>query len=216
VASILQQLPDDEAVLLMYLADELPPGDRTEVEQRLATDPRLRAVLENLRQAQDVFAAEMPALDRSARLPVPEAVAVRRVVRSMRQWHERRLATPPAAETKPALRYPWWAYPLAAAASVVIAFLVWWGNSDRVSRHYAVSETMIYPEANTSPSDAELLAAFMSLSAPVEEPYATAALVEPSDYAVLMMIDELPGAGVAPGDELKFPDNDIDEDDFFL
>jgi hypothetical protein len=27
------------------------------------------------------------------------------------------------------LRYPWWVYPSAAAASLLLAFLAWWGHS---------------------------------------------------------------------------------------
>ena len=49
MSSLLQQLENNEAVLLMYLADELPAEDRAEVEQMLATDAGMRAALESLR-----------------------------------------------------------------------------------------------------------------------------------------------------------------------
>src|SRR2546421_13037200 len=76
----------------------------------------------------------MPALDRATRLPAPESVGVRRVVRAMRQWQALRLAAPKPAEVRRRFRFPVWAYPLAAAASVVIGFLVWWGNTERAGR----------------------------------------------------------------------------------
>ena len=132
MASVLEQLENNEAVLLMYLAEELPAADHAEVERMLAVDAGLRDQLERLRDAHEWFSAEMGRGDRSARTAVSEGAAVRRVGRAMRQWQARRAASAPAAVAASAgLRYPWWAYPLAAAASVVIAFLVWWGNTDR-------------------------------------------------------------------------------------
>ena len=130
---MLDQLENNDAVLLMYLADELPAEDRAEVERMLSVDAGLRAELERLRAASAWVAEQINREDRSTRLPASQAAAVRRVGRSMRQWHARHLAEAPARPAAPVqgLRYPWWAYPLAAAASVVIAFLVWWGNVDR-------------------------------------------------------------------------------------
>src|SRR4051812_38121876 len=116
----------------MYLAGELPEADRAEVDRMLSVDAGLRDQLERLREAYGWFSEEMARDDRSGRLAVSEGAAVRRVGRAMRQWHARRLAAAPApVEASSGLRYPWWAYPLAAAASVVIAFLVWWGNTER-------------------------------------------------------------------------------------
>ena len=48
--SYLQHLESNEAVLLMYLGNELPEQDRVEVEAMLASDSRLRSELENLRK----------------------------------------------------------------------------------------------------------------------------------------------------------------------
>ena len=134
MASVLQQLETNEAILLMYAAGELPAEDRAEVERRLDADLGLREQLDWLREAYDAFGDAVARDDRSAaaRLPVPEAVAVRRVGREMLLWQARRRAAAPVeGPSRSALRYPWWAYPAAAAASVVLAFLVWWGNTDR-------------------------------------------------------------------------------------
>jgi len=134
VASVLQQLENNDAVLLMYLAGELPAEDRAEVERMLAVDAGLRQNLERLRQTYAWVAGALGRQDRAVAPAVPQAVAVRRVGRAMRQWHARRLAAaPPREQAGTSLRYPWWAYPLAAAASVVIAFLVWWGNTESPS-----------------------------------------------------------------------------------
>ncbi|MDB5332448.1 MAG: hypothetical protein JWP03_3599, partial [Phycisphaerales bacterium] len=80
---MLQQL-NNEAVLLMYLADELPQDDRADVEQKLATDPTLRAQLAVLEQAQEMFVTGMGRLDAAQPLP-GELAAVRRITAAMRR-----------------------------------------------------------------------------------------------------------------------------------
>jgi hypothetical protein len=129
MTSLLHQLENNEAILLMYLADELPAEDRADVEQQLASDPVLRAELEELRGAQDSFVSTMERLDADTRLPVSESVAVRRATRMLRQWQADHV-NGAVAEEEPVkeLRFPWWSYPLTTAAAVLIAFLVWWGN----------------------------------------------------------------------------------------
>jgi anti-sigma factor RsiW len=129
MTSLLHQLENNEAILLMYLADELPAEDRADVEQQLASDPALRTELEELRGVQESFAGTMGRLDAETRLPVSESVAVRRATRMLRQWQVDHV-NGAAAEEEPVkeLRFPWWSYPLTTAAAVLIAFLVWWGN----------------------------------------------------------------------------------------
>ena len=109
--SLLQQLENNEAVLLMYLADELPAEDRLEVEQHLAGDANFRREL-----------------DRASHPAVTESAALRQANRVVRAEIARRSLLPKPVATPRGLRYPWWSYPLATAASVLIAFLVWWGN----------------------------------------------------------------------------------------
>lgn len=190
MTSVLQQLQSNEAVLMMYVVDELPPEDRAEVERRLEADPRLRADLERLRDAHGSFAAAIGALDRSAAPPVPETVAVRRAVAAMRQWQAARLVRP-APEPAPATaswRFPRWAYPLAAAASVLIASVVWWGLSDRRDDfdHYAGPHLPLQLDPGDRPSGPDFLAAMiMATSGPIDPPEEVPALVAPTDYAVL-------------------------------
>ena len=136
--NLLQRLENNEAVLLMYLADELPAEDRAEVEQLLAVDAGLRAELERLREAMDLSVDAIREVDRFTPLPVPRPVALRRMSRVVRQWQVARLtkAHDEADEPRRGLRYPWWTYPLATAAAVLLAFLVWWGNKSGVPGNF--------------------------------------------------------------------------------
>lgn len=128
MSSLLHNLENNEAILLMYLADELPSQDRAEVEQMLAGDAGLRAALERLQGVHETIQAELALLDRAEPLPLTESVAVRRVGREMAQWHAgrvaRRAVEPAPTKGKP---YPWWAYSISSAAVVLLGLLVWWG-----------------------------------------------------------------------------------------
>jgi hypothetical protein len=218
VSNLLQQLGSTEAVLMMYLSDELPAEDRAEVERRLAADPAMRAQWDRLREAHAGFAAAMPALDRATRLPAPEAVGVRRVLRAVRQWQADRVARPVAPAATPPFRFPVWAYPLAAAAAVVVAFVVWWGNSDQPQDRFAGTARPRYYELDDRPSPSDLLAMIMrETSGPIETSEEFASLVDPSDYAVLTPMMDDPGAGPAqqPGAS-ESPDSERELDEFIL
>ena len=135
MASLLQQLENNEAILLMYLADELGAEDRREVEQMLSRDGGLRAELEKIRAAQIAVMAAIASLDQSAPLAVSTPAAVRHVSRLMKQWQVDRLARPLAEAQKRGPRFPWWAFPaasVATAAGVLIALMVWWGMKSDV------------------------------------------------------------------------------------
>jgi len=131
MAGLLQQLENNEAVLLMYLAGELPPEDRVEVELMLANDPTLRAQLDGLRGLEQSTAGALAALDRSEPLPEPAEVVARRVARAMARHQVRRTVTAPARaeeRSRPRLVAPWM-YPMAAAALLLIAFATWQATS---------------------------------------------------------------------------------------
>ena len=112
------------ATLMLYVSGELEPAEREAFERRLAAEPALAAEVEQARGAHDAVAAQLARADAHGRLPVNEAVAVRRVSRAISTWQVNRNAAP-AAAVKPAWRLPWWAYPTAAAASLIVGFLVW-------------------------------------------------------------------------------------------
>jgi hypothetical protein len=130
--TLFQQLENNESMLLMYLAGELPPEDVQEVEQMLARDGGLRAELASIRAAQDVVFAGLADLDRAeAGLPsakAAQAASVRNVERMMRQWQADRLKIAPAAPTRRWMQMPGWTYPAAAVASVLIGALIYWGH----------------------------------------------------------------------------------------
>ena len=119
----LEQL-DREAAMMLYAAGELEPAAREAFELRLSGEPQLAADLEQLRAAQGSIAAALQHADAQQRLPVNEGVAVRRVSRSINAWLAARTvaAMPPVKKPWP---MPWWSYPAAAAACLIVGFLVW-------------------------------------------------------------------------------------------
>jgi anti-sigma factor RsiW len=126
MSNLLGQLDNDQAVLLMYLAGELPEEDRVEVEQRLVNDPALRDAMADLAALQGSVDAQL-ALGDAVPLPRREA-AVRRVVRAMATAQDQRLAREAdaalAAEPPRAYRLGWWAYPAAAAALLLVGIMI--------------------------------------------------------------------------------------------
>jgi hypothetical protein len=134
---VLEKLDNNESVLLMYLAEELPAEDRAEIERMLAGDDALRKQLASLRLAQETTESAlravdaMPLMDGRAAMEsgsAAEAAAIRRISRSMRSHLVRQLSYRPAEPAKRGLLFPWWAYPSAATAASVLAFFVWFAN----------------------------------------------------------------------------------------
>jgi len=127
MSSLLNQLQSDEAILLMYIADELPAADRAKIETRLDSDANLRARLAELRSLRDTVNTSLAHLDRVSPLPSDQAAA-RRIAREMRR-HQIELAVRPAMETPARARrsLPTWVYPMAAAAAIFFIFVGLWG-----------------------------------------------------------------------------------------
>jgi anti-sigma factor RsiW len=151
--TLLQQLENNEAVLLMYLADELPPEDRVEVEQLLASEPRLRVELEQMRVAHHQVLTVLRDLDRGLRPAVSEPVAVRQVARAMKQWRVDQLSSQPKLPSRSRLRFPWWAYPTASAAAIVLAVLVWWGMKPEPGAEVARGDQQTQQQDGPFPND---------------------------------------------------------------
>jgi len=149
---MLNQVDNDESVLLLYLAGELSAQQRAVVERRLAAEPALREEKGRLEAAQAAVAewftredAALAAGDTEGRGRA-SAAAVRRVSRA---FVERRLAVEEAARAAaakndsiwPKSLLPRWAYPLTAAAAIIVGLLslVQWGGSlvgsDRAGRN---------------------------------------------------------------------------------
>jgi hypothetical protein len=116
-------------LLMMYLADELSPRDRADLEQRLRTDTVLAAELEKLRSAQETFDGAMKALEFGQASKTSDAAAAERVNRAVRQWASARLARPKPPVRKDRIM-PWWGFGLATAAGILVA-VVFWGLHNR-------------------------------------------------------------------------------------
>ena len=141
--SLLQQLENNEAVLMMYLADELTAEDRSEVEQMLATDGGMRAELAELKAAQRAADSAFLSLDRGDPLPSAQTT-VNRLGRRFRQWHVDRMMAPPVTQPRRRqIKITWWMSTAASVAAVIVIMLFWWGMSpENVESKPAVAEAV--------------------------------------------------------------------------
>jgi hypothetical protein len=171
----LNQFENDQAILLMYLADELSAEARAEVEGRLAEDGKLREELESLRVAQGLIWAGLTELDRSTRPPVPESVGERRAGRLVREWAEAAEKLP-APIPLPRRQVAWVRLSLAAAALLLVGFFLWPGSS---STNMAIKKL---PSDSTSD-------------------VADAPSTEPSQDEEMSMLNDSFGANSALGDD---------------
>jgi hypothetical protein len=115
---------EGEAILLMYLGNELPAQDQAEFEQRLATDAALRREMEILRQTQQLAFDALGSVDAVTRPAVPVIVAQRRVSRLMHEWVDRH-RRPAATGSQPWLQLPWRRINIAAAAVLLVGCYIW-------------------------------------------------------------------------------------------
>jgi anti-sigma factor RsiW len=124
MSNLLQQLENNEAILLMFLAGELPEDDRIEVEQMLASDPALRRALEELAALHDGIGDTFASADAAIPLARRESV-VRSVARSMAARDGAAARQPAVSEARPSrFHIAWWVYPVAAAAMLVVAMVL--------------------------------------------------------------------------------------------
>jgi anti-sigma factor RsiW len=129
MSDISNQLQSDrEAVLLLYLAEEMPREDRAQMERILAADPSLAAELDRLRSLQSRIDGQLEALDAAAPLRMSHEISTRRVMREMRRFQlELKSRSPMHLEPSSLHSWPRWIYPLAAAAAIIVAVLGLWG-----------------------------------------------------------------------------------------
>ena len=153
MTSLLQEL-NNESLLLMYLADELPAEDRADLEQMLASNPALQTELETLREAYTGAAEALRSADKRERMPISSNIASRRVGRAVQSWHARRLSMPASQREGRGLRLPWWAYPLASSAAVVLVIVSWWSmNPDRGPTELRPTAPMLVVETDEEDSE---------------------------------------------------------------
>jgi anti-sigma factor RsiW len=128
MTNLLHQLENNEAILLMYIAGELPEEERREVAQMLASDASLRALHEELREALSAAMVTIERVDDGDPPTLSREVAARQVGRMVRQWHARRLAAPAVLPAQPASRrIPRWVQASAVAAVLAVGLIAWWG-----------------------------------------------------------------------------------------
>ncbi len=139
MGSLIHEL-DNDALLMMYLADELSAEDRADVEQSLGVDAGLRSTLASVRADGEFAGAAMGLADRvvppAGLTASAEAVAIRRVGRLLRQYQVDRLARnrpAPVPERQPA--FPRWAYPIGSVAAVLLVAVGWWGWERHAARN---------------------------------------------------------------------------------
>ncbi len=147
---MLHELENNEAILLMYIAGELPEEERREVEQMLAKDSGLRATHDELRASWASAMSAVETLDHADAPPMNAEVAARQVGRLVRQWHAGMVphaSEPSDASVSTGRRVAWWQTTAAAAAVMFLGFLVYWGWTDAPGQVNAGTEV-----AQTAPS----------------------------------------------------------------
>jgi hypothetical protein len=125
MSSLLHNLGSNQAILLMYLADELPREDRAEVERMLSADAGLRAELERLHGVDEMLTGAMSADGGMSR--AANEMAVRRVLREMKRHQAQLTLRPQPAPPTNRRVLPLWTIPFAAAAAALFLFIGLWG-----------------------------------------------------------------------------------------
>lgn len=155
MADLLHELENNENILLMYLADELPAEDRAEVESMLRTDASLQRELLRLKETLGLVDSTLAQMDATSPLP-QKSMVLGRLSRLMAQWQ---LATPPARDNRPtkpefSIRHAnWWLVALGAtAATVLIATSLTFLVSDDQAKPPQVAEdpTLVQPAPNSA------------------------------------------------------------------
>jgi hypothetical protein len=121
---LLQQL-ENESLLLLYMAGELPARDREELDLMLSRDGGLRAQLEALRGAQATSFNGLAGLDASEPIRPIEPM-IRQVNRAMQQWQIDRLARP-AQPSAAGSTIRVWAWSAGSVVAACLVFCIWWG-----------------------------------------------------------------------------------------
>lgn len=127
--SILHDLHSNEAILLLYISGELPECDRVVVDRMLQNDGGLRAQLAEMKWSLNLLdtgmqqqGSEVANIDFDRVIADTNAALRRRRMQGLGNAAKR----PEAAK----LPLPWWCYPVAVAASLLIATAVFFANMD--------------------------------------------------------------------------------------
>ena len=127
MSNLLSELENNEVVLMLYLAGELPQEDRIEVQQMVERDSALRAqciAMDRLVSRAALSFGTDTALSAAA----PAERARQRLSPIFRQWTTQRLSRPAPIPEVAIRRTPWFMYPLGAAAIILVAIAVFWSS----------------------------------------------------------------------------------------
>lgn len=202
---MIEKLENNEQVLLMYQAGELPPEDHASVEQMLRADASLRRQYQDLQALQIAVGEGLGRLDEISPMPVTVDFAVRQVGRAIRQQLARPKLAPAAAASDRPMRSWWWLYPTVAAASVAIVAMIW-------LNHQANTPVVMQPTApQTLPDSLPSVADAQSYTGESDDALLLESLSPPagSDRQEARAADEDARQQVASGDAM--PEDEISQ-----
>ena len=165
MSNLLSQLENNEAVLMLYLAGELPQEDCIEVQRMLERDSALRAQCIAMDRLVNRAALSF-GMDAALAPAAPAERARERLSPIFRQWTAQRLSQPaPVPQAISAGRTPWFLYPLGAAAIILVAVAIFWSSiePDYMATATAGRELAYLPnwtELDDSPADVATPEAF--------------------------------------------------------
>lgn len=147
--SLLHELQNNEAILLMYLANELPAQDRAEVEHMLDRDDTLRLELAVIQDAYTGYHQTMRRVD-AATPPASATAAARALGDAIRA--EEPDATSVDDHEEHRRRIHWIVYPISAAAAIAFGMFLWWQSPyDDTAKPPIVADSNFDPYAERRP-----------------------------------------------------------------
>lgn len=162
MTTLLTKLENNEAILLMYLANELPAEDREEVEQLLDRDENMRQHLQTLRAAYAEVDHAIGQADRET--PLPSAFAAARAFGDVARRRAEQMPSIDEKEEYTRRRYTLFLYPVAAAALIAMGMLAWFYSATQQMNERNYVEIPLSPEEvaaidwwNPQPADPSLV-----------------------------------------------------------
>lgn len=152
---MIEKLDNNEQILLMYLADELPAGDRADVERMLASDASLQRDWQELQALHTTVTNQLGRLDEISISTVNAEFAIRQVSRAMRQKMAQPKVLPLRAASEAQARSWWWLYPTVVAASVAIIAMVWLAHQQSPTRLPPSLVPHVIPDTPDSLADSQ-------------------------------------------------------------
>jgi hypothetical protein len=176
---VIEKLENNEQVLLMYLAGELPAEDHEEVDQMLSVDAGLQMELAHLLDTQNFVNGKLGLLDDISPMRVTVDFAARQVGREIRQRQALPRIPARVAKSEQPVRSWRWLYPTTAAASIAILLMIWLGHqatstNSPYSMFPRIPSLVVADQSETTNLLMESLQGPVGTDAPDAKPLATA------------------------------------------